>query len=291
VIRTILVPLLGLKSDELALQSALQLAETFDAHIDCIHVRPDANANALPMTGYVMGLSVLTPDLYEYFEDNARKSAEKARRTFEEFSARTDSAVVDQPLLSRRVSVSFSEVEGDLVPMIVEHAKMHELVVLLRDPNFFGFNEYTVGDILVGCGRPVLLPADEPQTTCGRHVAIAWKATAEAARAITAAMPILEKAERISILSAEEESTNIEKAAASVRNLVSELGWHGLVPEIRHLHRSPDSADTTLREAQICGADLLVMGAYGHSRARELFFGGFTRCVLRSAPLTAFLVH
>lgn len=289
-IRTILVPLLGLKDDESALQSAFQLADWLDAHIDCLHVRPDANANALPMTGYAMGVSFLTPDLYRYFEDSARKSADSARRKFEEFCVRTGITQVDQPLLSR-LSASFSEAEGDLIPVIVEHAKTHELVVLRRNPGYFGFNEEALGDILVGCGRPVLLAADEPQTACGRHVAISWKATAETARAITAAMPILEKAEKISILSTEEESTNIERAAESVRRLAKELGWHGLVPEIRHLRRSPDGADATLREAQIIGADLLVMGAYGHSRVRELFFGGFTRRVLRSAPLSIFLAH
>ncbi len=290
-IRTILVPLLGLKSDELALQSVLQLAEAFNAHIDCLHVRPDASANALPMTGYLLGLRGLLPDLLKHFEDSARKSADSARRTFDQFCVKTGTTVVEQPLPSRRVSASFSEVEGDLVPVIVEQAKTHELVVLLRNPGYFGFNEYTLGDILVGCGRPILLSADELQTSFGRHVAIAWKATAEAARAITAAMPLLEKAEKISILSAEEDSTSAERAAASVRRLTRELGWHGIVPEIRHLDRSSDSADTSLREALIIGADLLVMGAYGHSRAREMYFGGFTRSVLRAAPLIVFLCH
>ena len=290
-IRTILVPLLGLKSDELALQSALQLAEAFNAHIDCLHVRPDASANALPMTGYIMGLSVLTPDLTRYFEDNARKTADSARRSFEQFCVKTGTAVVGQPHSTRRVSASLSEVEGDLVSVVVEQAKTHELVVLLRNPGYFGFNEYTLGDILVGCGRPVLLSAEVPQTSCGRHVAIAWKSTAEAARAITAAMPLLEKAEKISIVSAEDERTNTEQAAASVQTLAKELGWHGLVPEIRQLQRSPDCGSATLREAQIIGADLLVMGGYGHSRGREMFFGGFTRQVLRSAPLTVFLTH
>ena len=290
-IRTILVPLLGLKSDELALQSAFQLAEAFNAHIDCLHVRPDASANALPMTGYVMGLRILTPDLSRYFEDSARKSADNARHAFEQFCVKTGTAVVDQPLSSRRVSASFIEAEGDLVPVVVEQTKTRELVVLLRNPGYFGFNEYTLGDILIGCGRPVLLSADEPQTTCGRHVAIAWKATAEAARAITAAMPLLEKAEKISIVSAEENARTLNERPRPFE--LSQGSWVGTDLSLRYGICSDHltALDATLREAQTIGADLLVMGAYGHSRARELFFGGFTRNVLRSAPLTVFLMH
>lgn len=289
--KTILVPILGLVSDQQALQAADQLASMFDAHVDCLHVRPSPEARASAMIGYVKGLSVLTPELAKFFDDSARHAAERARRTFEDFCTMSKCKISDDSMVRDHVSASFHEVEGDLVTMVIAAAKVHELTVLSRNVGLSGFSEFMLGDVLLSCGRPILLTTEKSLPTCGQHVAIAWKSTAECARAITSALPLLTTAKKISLLSAEEGGQSAEGVAASVHDLVKELSWHGLSPEVRCLPRSPDTPSSITKEAQLLGADLLVMGAYGHSLTREIFFGGFTQHVLRGAPLHLFMMH
>jgi len=119
-------------------------------------------------------------------------------------------------------------------------------------------------------------------------VVVAWKATPEAARAVTAAMPFLSRSKKILIVTvAEEQSVSDEEGA----RLMTSLAWHGLDASTRHLR--PDThgaADTLLAAAAEEGA-LLVMGAYGHSRLREWIFGGFTERVLRDAAVPVLMMH
>lgn len=289
--KTILAPLLGLESDTQTLQTAYQLAQATDGHIDCLHVRPDASVSCIPMSGYVMGLTVLTPEIAKCFEDNARQTAELARRNFNNFMAGTGCKSVEHPATTHQVSGNYREVEGELVPLVIQHARVHDLVILNRNFGYSGVGQRALEEILVGCGRPVVLETDRPVRTSDKHIAIGWKSTAEAAHAITAVLPFLIRAEKVSILSAEESGQDYERTNASAHDLAVELRWHGLAPEIHCLPQSTDAARSVVDAAHELGADLLVMGAFGHSRTRELIFGGFTRHVLRSAPMPIFLVH
>jgi nucleotide-binding universal stress UspA family protein len=108
---------------------------------------------------------------------------------------------------------------------------------------------------------------------------------------MTAAMPLLEAAKRVVVLIASEHSD----ASAYVQyaeRLTAELKWHGIEPEIRHL--APGAvpvAEALVDAANKAGADLLVLGGYGHSRAKELVFGGVTRYMLETANFPALIVH
>jgi nucleotide-binding universal stress UspA family protein len=147
------------------------------------------------------------------------------------------------------------------------------------------------GSILTGCGRPILLvPPAIPEDFSGT-VAIAWKETAEAARAVTAAMPILKKASRIVVLSANE-SGEAAQAEASAVCLADQLRWHGVKVQA---HQVPldmlAPAEAVLAVAADMGAALVVMGGYGHSRAIEFVLGGFTRYALGHTQLPILLAH
>ena len=120
-------------------------------------------------------------------------------------------------------------------------------------------------------------------------VVIAWNATSEAARAVTAAMPFLSIASRIVIMTVAEDETAIEEEGA-VR-LMTGLHWHGFPVSVRRLDAGAQGAAETLIAAARDEAAFLVMGGYGHSRLREWIFGGFTQRILREAEVPVLMVH
>jgi nucleotide-binding universal stress UspA family protein len=129
-------------------------------------------------------------------------------------------------------------------------------------------------------------------TTIGHSVAVAWKESAEAARAMTGAMPLLLRAKKMFVISVDESGHQKEQLANSGERLVAQLARHGLATEAHVLSSPPHAAAETLARAGVeLGADLLVAGAYSHGRMRELVFGGFTRQVLSSCELPVFLMH
>ena len=120
-------------------------------------------------------------------------------------------------------------------------------------------------------------------------VAIAWKPTAQSARAVAAAMPFLARAKSIIILTVGENERVDEESSTK---LTTALAWHGLQASTRHLEPGDGTAaDTLLTAAGKLEVGLLVMGGYGHSRVRELMFGGFTEQVLRGAEIAVLMMH
>ena len=140
---------------------------------------------------------------------------------------------------------------------------------------------------LLDTGRPVLIPGSKPP--CLETVAIAWKATREAARAVGAALPFLLRAKRLAVICAAEAGA-IDRAGTE--RLVTTLRRHH--GEVETCYLQPASAETgeaILSKAQEIGAGLVVMGAYGHGRVRELVFGGVTERVLKCAELPLLMAH
>jgi nucleotide-binding universal stress UspA family protein len=141
--------------------------------------------------------------------------------------------------------------------------------------------------VLVQSGRPALvLPHAVNVAPLGGQVLVAWKETREAARAVSAALPWLQRARQVHVLSYGEE------ADASLRSIERYLKAHGVAatchdggPELG------DAGNQVLSRAADLGADLLVMGCYGHSRAREWVLGGVTRTLLQSMTLPVLMSH
>ena len=171
---------------------------------------------------------------------------------------------------------------------LIAQSRRHDLVVLKGGSvgeGALGSNE--IGRLLLSAGRPVLLAPTVPARAIQR-VVIAWKDTPEAARAVSAAMPVLERAHLISVVTAAED----ENQSADQQGVVDHLRWHGLNVEAHRVElRGRDACDAVLETARAAEADLLVAGAYGHSRRRELVFGGFTEGLLEDASIPVLLMH
>jgi nucleotide-binding universal stress UspA family protein len=145
--------------------------------------------------------------------------------------------------------------------------------------------------VLLKLGRPALLVAPGIAAVRAEHVVVAWKDTHEARRAVADAMPFLRAAKRVSIVEIcgrDEE----RHARAGIDDVVSYLARHRITADPRPiLHHHKSDADHLFQFALDEGADLLVAGAYGHSRLGEWVFGGMTREILASCPLCCLMSH
>lgn len=184
--------------------------------------------------------------------------------------------------------------EFPAVGAFIAQAFHADLVVLgQHDPSSVGIGVPPgfAESVVLGCGRPALvLPyAGTLRGTEGR-LAIAWKETREAARAVAAAMPLLQRAGRVHVLAWDEEP--LLEVSGHRLDLDGYLRLHGVEPTWHRGGRVPqDFGEILLSQVSDLDADLLVMGCYGHSRAREWMLGGTTRTILRSMTLPVLMAH
>jgi nucleotide-binding universal stress UspA family protein len=285
-IKTILAHLTGLPSDEGALETAYLIARPFDAHVEGLHVSPAWSQIAATVAAQNLDSATSPVDVFAAFEKEAKNMAWRANRHFAEFRRRWNVPLAETPPGPHRVSAAWREVKGDLVEATVVQARFHDLVVAAR-----AAGSACLDEVILNSGRPILLAPRQTPENLGSTIAIAWKESAEAARAVTAAMPLLKKADKILVVSAQERSGSGD-VFESAERLAQYLRWHGTRVEAHCV--SPGDRNVTdaiVRTAQDHKAELLVMGGYGHSRFHEFVLGGATRDVLRECSLPVFLFH
>jgi len=184
--------------------------------------------------------------------------------------------------------------EAPLIPAFARRALCTDLLIVgQHDANDLlttGVPSDFVPSVVMASGRPALVvPYVDTGTTFGQQVLIAWKPTRESAHAVLAAFPFLQLAQRIHLTIADDSAEPSECAAA----LEDHLRLHDVqAPIQRHAAvAAGEPGEGILSLAADVGADLLVMGCYGHSRARELVLGGATRTMLRSMTLPVLMAH
>ena len=124
------------------------------------------------------------------------------------------------------------------------------------------------------------------QDAPGDNIVIAWKPTREAARAVADAAPLLATAKRVTVLAVG------SKDRSASADLTAYLARHGVKAEARNVDAQDEDAEVVIaEEARKLGADLVVMGGYGHSRIGEFIFGGVTRGLVHTSQTPLFLSH
>lgn len=285
-IKLILVPVTGTDDDGMVLEAALTLATRFSAHMEVLHAQLDPR-DAVPFLGE--GASgALIQQIMEAAQRDSSSRTTRARASFESWRQR-HSIPLAAPGVASGPTVSWREDVGAEDEVVGRRGRLADLLVV-RQPTSEGNIVPTVSfeAALLDTGRPVIaVPAGGTARLGEGPVLVAWNGSVESGRAIWAAIPLLERAPRVSILSVLEDDK-----AADGGKVVEYLAWHGVKADLLPTARKqPNVGAQILAEASGMGAAMLVMGAYTRSRLRRMVFGGVTEHVLTNATISAFMMH
>jgi nucleotide-binding universal stress UspA family protein len=273
-IKDIVVNLSIARQKDVAGDFAISVAALFEAHLSAV-----AFAYTPPVAA--MGEGFPTPAL-DSWEAERRAEAEQARQAFEQH-ALAAGVTFDCRILS-------DDVEGAAV-VFSEIARNYDLsVVAQSDPEDAVPEDLAIEAALFDSGRPLLVvPYIQTNGIALDRVMVCWDGSRNAARAIGDAMPLLRRAKRIDVVTVEQHERRQEIRGAQV---AEHLSRHKLPVDVKSIV-APDSdaASIILSQAADSGTDLIVMGAYGHTRLREFILGGATRDILSSMTVPVLMSH
>ncbi|MGL5116982.1 MAG: universal stress protein [Beijerinckiaceae bacterium] len=180
--------------------------------------------------------------------------------------------------------------EGELVDLAAFQARLHTLSVVDNPESFFVAGRALVEELLFQTGRPLIVVPEGVMTFSARRVVVAWDGTARAARALNDALPLLTGADYVEILSVIDEK-DLSKSVPGAE-VAPHLSRYGIEVTVADVARKDSDAGTAIRErATLVGADMIVMGAFAHSRWRQMVMGGVTDSMLRAAEIPVFMSH
>jgi len=279
----ILVPLDGSDHDEASLITAIRAARPFNAHVAVLFAHPDP-AEAMPIVGVPLSGEAMSAVI----DGNMRIFRTKAKR-IHDMMARAGVAegahLADAPCHGDVVTISYREAVGYPPQVISSRAALADLVVCTPAEASSQAFETSI-DLILQARRPVLLASSPPAAF--RKVAIGWNESMAAAHAISAAMPFLEKADIVELICMEQAIGQ----SFDTGPVMAYLKAHGLLPSEVHLGNWDAPPHNMLAKLALeHNADLLVIGAFGHSRVRETLFGGVTNETLCRPPLPVLFAH
>jgi nucleotide-binding universal stress UspA family protein len=268
--KTILVHIEGDEGQDSRLNAAFDLVRAVGGHLVCLSVMPYA---AYALGDPAMGAFPVTTLI----------DAVEARR-------REERLAVEARLAREGVSWEWAAADGDSADRLVEHARLADVVVMSAGP-FARAQQLALGitgDVAIRSPAPVLAvpPAARGVDVTGPAL-IAWDGGQEAAEAMKQALPLLKLAASVTLLTvAEKDSPYGARAAAAF------LSRHDVHADVLERDAGGASVEQVIRSvAAERGATLIVQGAYGHSRLRQMLFGGVTRGLLADAPVPLLLAH
>jgi nucleotide-binding universal stress UspA family protein len=285
---TVLILATGEAADAPVFATALAVARRFDSHLCFLHVRPDVRQEISSLAAPEVGVFVGVGDTMDRLERDADQRERTAERAWRELCAREGIAIRSAPP-AVGLSAEWQSEIGAESAWIAAYGRVADLIVVGRARTGRGVAMEVLEAALMDTGRPVLIAPSEVAASVGRIVTIAWKDTPEAASAVAAARGFIREAERVVIMTVEEEPDSDDHSG---KRLQRALRWYNPRVLLRRLTREPRAPVETLLEAAVrVESDLLVMGGYGHTRLREAVFGGFTRRVLEHAALPVLMSH
>jgi nucleotide-binding universal stress UspA family protein len=274
--KDIAVSLFSVSEDEPALAAAETLASVSDADLTAVLLELE------PEPIYTIE-GVMVTAMWTEVLAQAREGFAKERALLDARTKRSECAIAVRELVVA---------SGLAAGVAAVHARHADLTVMMR-PGGDNWRIAVFEGVLFGSGRPVLLvPPSWKGPELGRNVVVAWNGKREAARALADAVPLLDKAELVTIMTVDAEPSVDGVGPAPGADIAAHLARRGLKVEVRNLDGlGRDSSDILMEGAARIGADLIVMGGYGRARLREWIFGGVTRAVIENAQVPVFMSH
>ena len=270
--KTILLHLDSTEQCGARVEQGCALALAFDAHLVGLAVLPPLSIPGTSATEVVIDM------LAEQWELDRAALAALA----EDFAGKAQAAGVSK--VEPRFVVGFPENEVAL------HGRYADLIVVGQVPPKEGG---IAQSLVLNAGRPVIIvPHDYEPRRVGERVLVAWNASREATRALTDALPILSRASQVDVVTVNAAPRREGHGELPGADIALYLTRHGVRANVLQTSGSDiDVGEWLLSRAADLGSDLLVMGAYGHSRLRELVLGGATRTVLESMTIPVLMSH
>ena len=256
------------------LSAAVSLTARLSGRLDVLHIKAD------PYEMIPIGVEGMTGDMIEEITDVAKKAIEERRVQAK--------AEYDRVCASSGQSVHWKEVVGRSAQMLSIASRFADLLVLAQPEKNSPATLFDAVDAaMFETGRPLVLIPAGVSSVIGNRVMIAWNGSTQAALAVTAALPLLHLAGQVDIV----QIGDIGKDAPA-SELALYLSLHGIKTETHAIDLGiRDIGGTLIDAAERFESDLIVMGAYGHSRFRERILGGATRGLLADSPWPLFMMH
>ena len=284
-IKTILACLSSEASGQPLLETVGRIAKRFDSHVEVLHVRADPRG-LVPYTGEGMDGSMVE-EIMEVTEKEGSERANSTKHLFDEFSKTSGLRVLNEFDGGAGPTISWREESGREDEIVSIRGRLFDMVAVGRPlKNSALPSPITLEAALLDSGRPTLVVPPKLLAETGQHVAVAWESSPEAAHALGAAIPILENAEKVTLLSADP----VEPPSIPPEEGVARLAWSGINASIRRF----DAYEQEIGEAYLyhtseVQADLLIKGAYSRSRVRQMILGGRTRHIITSTEIPVLL--
>jgi nucleotide-binding universal stress UspA family protein len=277
--KTILVPIEPSRLMNSTLETALLLAQKFNSYVEGIALLLQSNIS--------IPIEPLASIPFSPNKENAAKAAKLARSAFEKFMQ--DHGVSSSRTAKTCPSFGWLDETPKDDRFVSSYGRVFDIIVLGRPGVETGDPQMsTIEAALFGSGRPILLAPPRPLERIGKNVLVAWNRSAGQARTISLAMPILQQANRVFVVSVEDGRV----PGPTREQLIQYFQVHDISAE--PLTVSPDRcsiAEVILNTASSLDCDLLIKGAYTQGRFRQMIFGGTTSHILANASLPVFMAH
>ena len=274
--KNVLVPVELHSSIDSVFATALLFARRFDSYVEGMPLGPD-----LPdLVAFDMPVSWTAAD-----QNTWRELAEESQQRFTDFM--TAEHVPAHQASAHNLSWGWAGEAAFGDSHVSSYARIFDVTVLGRPGDERGDARMATAEAaLFESGRPILLAPPTAPTVLADTVVIAWNQSIETSRATAFAMPILQKARRVVVLSVTEHKIN----GPTGEQLAHNLRANGVAAEaVEHSAKGRSHGDAILESAASVGGDLLVKGAYTQSRLRQMIFGGATSLILSKATLPVFM--
>ncbi len=263
------------------IEFAARIATSEEAHL--VGAAPTGVSRFVYQSRYIYEGGGMTTHLENHIEE-LRREATDALRSFEEIAKRVGVPSYEARAIDDEAGggVSLAARYSDLV-VIGQSDRDEPSTTTLPD-----FPEFVV----MNSGRPVLIvPYVGHYKTVAKRVLIAWDASTSATRAITAAIPLLKRAENVDVVVFNADSKGDAHGEQPGADIGLYLARHGIKVNVVRQKTDIDVGNALLSICTDLGSDMIVMGGYGHSRFREILLGGVTRTVLESMTVPVFMSH
>ena len=283
---TILVHLEEQPGLESVLTTALLAARRFGAQLSGLHVRPGM-PRLVPVAPE--GAFIPATEIVEDLERADRELSRRLRESFEGFMREHGVALGPGALAGEQPAAEWHEEVAPGTEVLGSLGRVFDLTVVGRP--VAGAAAPSMGALetaLFESGRPILIAPPRAPAALGAKVAIAWNGSTETARTIALGMPFLAQADEVLVVSVEEGMVPGPGGPEVAQN----LRRNGIVARTRHVEAAGRPVGgALLAEAAAAGADLMLKGAYTHSRLRQMIFGGATSHILGAAEIPVLMAH